>query len=68
MKNPHINLTALRKQKNWTQAYTAKHLGYSRSYYSEVELGKQSISIRMMYSIIKVFGVRYDDFFIDPNP
>jgi len=63
MNKPYIDLAALRKTRNWTQAEAAKHLGFSRSYYSEVELGKQSISTKMMYAIIKVFGVQYEDFF-----
>jgi len=63
IKKPHIDLLAMRNERNWTQEDTAKHLGFSRSYYSEVEIGKQSISTRMMYAIIKVFGVQYEDFF-----
>ena len=63
MTKPSIDLKALREQKGWSQVKTAKELGFSRSYFSEVEAGRQAVSKGMMYAIIQVFGIKYEDFY-----
>jgi len=60
---PQIDLRGLRKECGWTQWQTAQNLGFCRSYLSAVENGKQGISIEMMNAIIRVFNVKYDDFY-----
>ena len=67
MDKPSIDLRALRKNKGWTQAQTAKKLGFCRTYISDVETGRQSISKAMMHAVIKVFGVKYEDFYNNEN-
>ena len=63
MVKPHINLKALRKKRNWTQYAAAKALGFSRSYIADVERGRLGVSTGMMQAIIRVFGVKYEDFY-----
>ena len=60
---PHIDLKGLREARSWTQWQTAQKLGFCRSYISAVENGKQGFSIEMMNAIMRVFGVKYDDFY-----
>ena len=60
---PHIDLKKLRQRNGWTQWQTADKLGFCRSYISAVENGKHGISIDMMNAIIRVFGVKYEDFY-----
>ena len=61
--NPWIDLKKLRELKGWSQNETAKRLGFSRCYLSNVETGSRNISLKMMGQIIKVFNVKYDDFY-----
>ena len=63
MDKPHIDLKVLRKNKGWTQAQAAKRLGFCRTYISDVENGRQSVSKAMMHAIIQVFEVKYEDFY-----
>ena len=49
--------------RSWTQWQTAHSLGFCRSYISAVENGKQGLSVEMMNAIIRVFKVRYEDFY-----
>jgi len=60
---PQIDLKELRKNRGWTQWQAAAELGFCRSYISSVENGKQGISVEMMNAIIRVFGVKYEDFY-----
>ena len=60
---PLINVKQLRKRRGWTQERTASELGFCRSYISAVENRKQGISVDMMNAIIRVFGVKYEDFY-----
>jgi ribosome-binding protein aMBF1 (putative translation factor) len=50
-------LKALRKQKGWSQVYTAVHLGLDRSYISDIETGKKQVCIRSMEVIADGFGI-----------
>jgi|GEM_PF-5189908 len=61
---PKINLIEMRERKGWTKSEVAEKLGFSRSYYSMVEDGKINISVKMMYAIMAVFGVRYEEFYL----
>jgi len=60
---PYINLKKLREDRNWTQLQAAKELGFCRSYISAVENRKQGVSTEMLNAIIRVFNVRYEDFY-----
>jgi len=60
---PHIDLHSLRKRKGWTQLQAAEALGFCRSYISDIESGRRNISKTMIYAIIHVFEVKYDDFY-----
>ena len=60
---PSINLRKLRKSRGWTQAQVAEKLGFARSYISLVENSKQGLSVDMINAIIRVFGVKYEDFY-----
>ena len=60
---PKIDLKELRKNRGWTQVQAAAELGFCRSYVSVVENGKQNSSVEMMNAIIRVFDVRYEDFY-----
>ena len=64
---PRIDLKGLRKDRGWTQWQTATELGFCRSYISAVENGKQGLSIEMMNAIIRVFDVKYEDFYNSKN-
>lgn len=50
-------LKALRKEKGWSQVYTAVHLGIDRSYISDIETGKKQVCIRSMEVIAEGFGI-----------
>jgi len=65
MDKPQIDLKALRKIKGWSQLETAEKLGFCRTYYTDVENKRQGISTAMMRAIIKVFNVKYEDFYQD---
>ena len=58
-----IDLKNLRKKRGWQQWQAAEKLGFCRSYIAMVENGRQGISINMMNAIIRVFGVKYEDFY-----
>jgi len=63
---PKIDLRGLRQERGWTQLQTSRKLGFCRSYISAVENGKQGFSVGMMNAIIRVFKVKYDDFYKPP--
>jgi DNA-binding XRE family transcriptional regulator len=65
MKKPKINLKKLREERGWLQKEAAEELGFSRSYLVDVENGKKGISINMMNAIIRIFNVKYEDFYTD---
>ena len=60
---PWIDVKKLREEKGWTQNEAAKKLGFSRCYLSLVEYRRRGISIKMMEQIIKIFKVKYEDFY-----
>ena len=60
---PWIDLRRLRKERGWQQWKSAEELGFCRSYISAIETGKQGVSVEMMNAIIRVFGVKYEDFY-----
>ena len=63
MQRPTIDVRMLRKNRGWLQEKAAEELGFGRSYLSAVESGKRGISINMMQAIIRVFDVKYEDFY-----
>jgi len=64
-KGPWIDIKKLREDKGWNQNQTAERLGFSRTYLSSIEHGRRGVSVNMMKKIIKVFGVKYEDFYDD---
>jgi len=64
-KGPWIDLKKLREEKKWIQEEAAEKLGFTRSYLSAIENGRRGISIKVMEKIIKVFDVKYEDFYGD---
>ena len=60
---PRMNLRTLREKKGWTKMQAAEELGFSRTYYSDVENGKHGISLKMMHAVMKIFKVEYEDFY-----
>jgi len=65
MDKPQIDLKALRNKKGWSQLETAEQLGFCRTYYTDVENKRQGISKAMMRAVIRVFKVKYEDFYQD---
>ena len=63
MSKKTINLRELRERRGWTQVELAERLGFSRPFVSEVENGKRGISLGMMQAIMRVFNLKYEDFF-----
>jgi transcriptional regulator with XRE-family HTH domain len=61
--NAWIDLRKLRTSRGWSQRKAADELGFSRAYLSAVENSKRSVSLKMMAAIIKVFRVKYEDFY-----
>lgn len=53
----------LRTDRGWLQWETAEKLGVTRAYISALENGKRGISMKVMDSIIRIFGVKYEDFY-----
>jgi transcriptional regulator with XRE-family HTH domain len=58
-----IDVKELRKKRGWLQREAEEQLGVTRAYLSSVEHGSRGISLSMMAAIIRVFGVRYEDFY-----
>lgn len=58
-----IDVKKLRLSRGWLQREAAEKLDVSRAYLSTIENGKCAISINMMEAIIRVFGVKYEDFY-----
>ena len=61
--SPWIDLKKLREGNGWLQNETAEKLGFCKSYISSLETGKKGFSKKMMKMIIKVFNVKYEDFY-----
>ena len=60
---PWIDLKKLREARGWDQQTTSENLGFCRSYIATLENGKQGFSLPMINAIIRVFGVKYEDFY-----
>ncbi len=58
-----IDVRALRVSRGWIQDETAKKLGIARSHLSAIENNKCGITIQTMDAFIRVFGLKYEDFF-----
>ena len=43
-----VRLRELRQRKGWTQVYMALHLGIDRTFISDVERGRKSISLSLL--------------------
>lgn len=52
----------LRKQKDLTQEELAEKAGFHRSYFWDIEQGK-NISVKTLYKIAKALGVSLSEFF-----
>ena len=59
-----IDVKKLRTERGWLQREAADRLGVTRGYLSAVENGKRSVSKKMITAIIRVFGVKLEDFCI----
>ncbi len=62
-RHARIDLRKLREERGWLQWEAADKLGISRSYLSGVENNKRGVSLSLMESIIRVFGIKYEDFY-----
>ena len=63
MGKPKIDIKRLRYRMGWSQTRTAQELGFSRKHINALENGKTNISIKMMYAIMRVFNVEFEDFY-----
>lgn len=57
MINPNIFIKKFRQQKNISQYKMAKELNISQSFISEVESGRKSITVRMLFKIAAYLDV-----------
>lgn len=60
-----VKMRELRRQRNWTQQQMANFLGIDRSYISEVERGRKSISLPMLEVVALGFGLHLSDLLTD---
>jgi len=58
-----INVRELRKNRGWTQMQAAIALGFCHSYITAVETESRGISLGMMVALVRVFDVKYEDFY-----
>jgi len=63
IEKPQINLRKLREKRGWTKTQAADELGFSRTYYSDVENGKHGISLKMMHAVMRKYKVEYEEFY-----
>jgi transcriptional regulator with XRE-family HTH domain len=56
----HEKLTALRKQKSWSQAELSERANVHTAHLSRLEHGKSQPSVDMLYRLSKAFGVTMD--------
>jgi len=50
-------IKSLRKAKKWTQTYLSVHSGLSRTFISDVELGRKEPCLRTLETFADAFGV-----------
>lgn len=55
--NYHINLREERSKRKWTQKETAKRIGISRSYYSDIENGRTLPSGKTLFKINDILPI-----------
>ena len=67
MQKPWIDLKALRESRGWEQKQAANALGFDRSYIACLEIGRNGFSVNMINAIIRVFGVKYEDFYANAS-
>ena len=60
-----VKMRELRRGRNWTQQQMANFLGIDRSYISEVERGRKSISLPMLEVVALGFGIHLSDLLTD---
>lgn len=58
------NLIELRKKRNLTQTQVADAVGIERSYYTAIELGKKTPSLKIAIKLKNVLGYKKDDIFL----
>ena len=51
------NMRTVRKQRGYSQEEFADIVGFSRSYYTEIETGKRNISVLNLTKILKALNV-----------
>ena len=51
------NIRTVRKQRGYSQEEFADIVGFSRSYYTEIETGKRNISVLNLTKILKALNV-----------
>jgi len=52
-----VNIRTVRKQRGYSQEEFADIVGFSRSYYTEIETGKRNISVLNLIKIMKALNV-----------
>ena len=58
-----INLRALRESRGWTQERAAEEMGITRVHLADLETGRRRISLEMAQVLIRVFHLKFEDFF-----
>ncbi len=58
-----IDIRVLRKERGWLQRDAAAQLGISRAHLSAVENGNRGFSLNLINAAMRVFGVKYEDFY-----
>ena len=58
-----VKLKKLRKEQNLTQKNLSSMVNIHRSYYSMIERGRKTPSLRVAISIKKALNYQYDDIF-----
>lgn len=53
----HMKLKEERQKRKWTQKETAKKIGISRSYYSDIENGRTLPSSKILFNINNVLPI-----------
>ncbi len=66
-RKPWINVKALRLSRGWCQAETAERLGIGRAHLSMLENDKCGFSAKVIDAVIRVFNVKYENFYTDDN-
>jgi putative transcriptional regulator len=58
-------LKDLRKERNWTQADLADHVGVSRQTINAIEKGKFDPSLPLAFRLARLFDLRIEEIFLD---